>query len=371
MTKGFDKFLLGTLWLIAMTLASSFWFNIRFGFNLFSREHWKYLSELQITGINISKSFYFSFVIVTIISIIGIYILIHHSHKTSVENKTENIPIKIALPVPDKNQIIPMVKKTETDAQQSLKVNEDLNQSNVTKIPVRPPKLSISPNSMQMMVTPQQPTSNLLSTTNKPSDLPIINSLSSETNFLSSPEIKPVYNRLVNNNDMSTISDIFKNAGYIVKQPPKIDDVRPNIWAIGSNENLFIGIAIPTNGNVYPAEGGDSKWTDENGKFESPVWQISKAKERLNALFVETLDEDIKVNIQAFIVLTGDGKIENPDSAKIIWDAFEIKVFNSMNELQQYILLNKNTPPEPGSDTEDFEAYEEYIDTVADYFNKS
>ena len=71
-----DNFLLATLWIFASTLGVCFWFNIRFGFNIFSSAHWHHLAYMQASQNPVSPTFYISIVISVIVVICGLYLLI-------------------------------------------------------------------------------------------------------------------------------------------------------------------------------------------------------------------------------------------------------------------------------------------------------
>ena len=75
MTKKFSNLLLGLLWLMTVTLATTFWMNIKYGFNIFSAAHWAYLSELQAYRTNIKTDFYISLIVAIIIGLTGLYLL--------------------------------------------------------------------------------------------------------------------------------------------------------------------------------------------------------------------------------------------------------------------------------------------------------
>ena len=64
---------------------------------------------------------------------------------------------------------------------------------------------------------------------------------------------------------MQNWQKFFKSAGYIVKQPPKIAGARLNLWAIGTDEVLYMGLTDSHNGDITAAEGGESKWRGANG----------------------------------------------------------------------------------------------------------
>ncbi|MDO4423576.1 MAG: hypothetical protein Q4C08_02135, partial [Pseudomonadota bacterium] len=76
MNNKLDKILLATLWLTASTLVTCFWFNIRFGFNIFSGAHWRHLAYMQATQTPVSGAFYISIIASVVITMFGLYMLI-------------------------------------------------------------------------------------------------------------------------------------------------------------------------------------------------------------------------------------------------------------------------------------------------------
>lgn len=165
------------------------------------------------------------------------------------------------------------------------------------------------------------------------------------------------------------LEEIFKAAGYIAKQPPKVGGLKLNLWAIGSDEVLYMGIADPHGGEITANEGGESKWTFGGRDFTSPVWKVSGAAEKIRALFSETLDSEIQITVKPFVVMN-DANIINRASMSRIWEAFGVDVFDSMGALQEFMKNYKNREIK-SEEQEDFNAYSEYIDTVANYFNKT
>ena len=76
MRNNFDKFLLGLLWLMTVALATTFWMNIRYGFDIFSAAHWEYLSGLQADRAIIKPEFYISLVFAIVIALVGLYAIV-------------------------------------------------------------------------------------------------------------------------------------------------------------------------------------------------------------------------------------------------------------------------------------------------------
>ncbi|MBN1325109.1 MAG: hypothetical protein JW974_02735 [Alphaproteobacteria bacterium] len=294
MNKRIDRFLLGLLWLLATTLGASFWFNTKFGFNIFFADHWRYLGQLQVSNAAISPVFYTSMIIIVFLMIFGLYLIVRPRFR-KINLQTENKPTVIPDVISNKPvEIGPISPLT------------------------RPPRLSIP--IVNNHNTPQQSSNHKI-----PINTPLPASLAFETSIPSSKRDK--YSE--------EIEDIFKNNGYLIKKSPKIGNFQPTLFAIGANEILWIG------------------GVDVEAK------KLIEAVEKLNSIFIETL-EDITINIKPFIIsqITEESYILE-----------KIEKFDSINALREFIDNHKNREI-IDSEKEDFDAYSEYIDTVADYFNK-
>jgi hypothetical protein len=162
------------------------------------------------------------------------------------------------------------------------------------------------------------------------------------------------------------LSEIFRAAGFMVKDSPIIEGLRPDLFAIGSDEVLWLGLACNQLGEITAKESGDGKWKSDGGAlFDSPVRALGGAASNLSGLFDETLDAELKITVRAFVFMNG-GTIANADSVRPVWDAFGISVVGSAEELRELIGTNRVLP---SSEKEDFDAFSEYIDTAANYFN--
>lgn len=289
MNKRIDRFLLGLLWLLATTLGANFWFNTKFGFNIFFASHWEYLGQLQASKAEISPLFYTSMVIIVFLMLSGLYLIVRPRFRKI--NFQENTPS--------------VIEDEHVEKPMDIVVSEP--EEIITSVipAVRPPRLSI-------------PTINNYTAQHKPVE-PIT-------------PVTPVNTPI---NGSEEIEEIFKKAGYLVKKPTKIGNFVPNLFAIGSDEVLWIG-AVDIEQN-----------------------KLSEAIEKLRSIFTETL-EDIEINIKSFIIKSKIGESDFP----------AIEKFDSLTALSDFISKNPNREI-TDSEKEDFEAYSEYIDTVADYFKKA
>ena len=199
-----DNFLLAILWLLASTLGACFWFNIRFGFNIFSSQHWHHLAYMQAAQNPVSPMFYISTVITVFVVIFGLYLIIRprfRRFKMPIRQTTIPSPQQPAQPRPAD---VPTPSVTPAPAQPQ----------NASTIPeqmlTRPPRLNIA-------VTPQ---------------------------LFSAPPPQQV---TTPQNDWSEIRDIFESAGYTFKGTPRIGTITSAPIAIGTGEVLWLGaIGIPT-----------------------------------------------------------------------------------------------------------------------------
>lgn len=288
MKNKFEHILLSLLLGTSILLGLSFWLNTNYGFNLFSQKHWAELAQLQATHTPVSHGFYISIIVAIVIFVMGIYAVYHHKTSKPNANTIKYQP----------NNILPPVQNTDNKIKSDSPVP-------VPNIPIaRPPRLNL-PNNMAQIVAQKQ---------------------SEKKSNLSTPQ-----NNVQQNPYTPLISKIFSENGYLVKQNPKISGFTPDLFAIGTNEILWIGTT-------------DTKTDD-----------LQHAIDKLRSVFQETL-EDIQININAFVLDTMN-QCQPTDS---------ILIFKSIDELQTFISEN---PAEKITDDErdNFNSYSEYIDTVIQY----
>lgn len=302
-----DNILLGTLWLLAVTLGASFWFNTIFGFNILSVKHWEYISYLQAAKTPINSMFYVSFVITVFVAILGLYVLIRprlRKIRLPIVRISNNKPVQTSQPE----------KNTQADAS-TLDVTKSAEiQKTVPTAPsvpqhitVRPPRLNLPiASNMSTPVINKQPTNNTFNNQQKPAD-----------------------------KEYPEIQEIFASAGYTVKKNPIINGIKTALLAIGSDEVLWIGaVGIKTT-------------------------ELRAMIDKLSQVFSDTLD-DIYININGFVLFA-------PDEATAEFQ--NILMFNSITQLKEYMETRKN-PTLPEEEKDNFDAYSEYIDTVINYIGK-
>ncbi|MDR0741360.1 MAG: hypothetical protein LBF28_01140 [Rickettsiales bacterium] len=295
MKKQIDRFLLGLLWLLAFALGASFWFNTKFGFNIFTIKHWRYLGQLQASDTAIAPSFYISMIIIVFVMTGGLYLIARpRFRKITLASKT--------LAADGKQPVGHCAAESEKKAPEAAWAGPAF---------ARPPRLK----------------------------MPIQNGYVAAHNANNSPvpAAGPAISATAEiPESFAYIGQIFESAGYKVKKPPRIGGFRPALFAIGSDEILWIG-AVGTEPS-----------------------KLSEAADKLGNLFTETL-EDIRIDIRAFVINP------KPDNAP---NSIEIEKFDSVDALRDYMGAHPNREL-PEEEKEDFDAYSEYIDTAADYFNKS
>lgn len=325
-----NRFLLGVLWLVAVVLCACFWFNVRFGFDLFSKAHWGYFATAQVGPAPVSIWFYISFVVFALVGVAGLYLLMRTtSGRTTMQHPPALLPAPATFD-----------KAAETAPM-------------LTAMPVagliRPP----NPGLVSGMLYTSQPD-------------PVVGA--APTPIIPAAPTVPRTVRTPSPETRFMLQKSVTDGGFLLKKGPVIDGLDPDIWAMGTDEVLLIGVICPVGGDITAAEGGKSLWKSSDGAtFDSPVWQLVNTVQKLQNLFADTL-EDITINTRPFVVMDG-GVITNIDRVKSIWDAFGVAVFPSISAFDDYMRENPNRPV-PDDERGDFEAYVEYIDTVTDFFNK-
>ena len=136
--------------------------------------------------------------------------------------------------------------------------------------------------------------------------------------------------------DYPELRDIFTAAGYTVKPTPQINGTRPDLFAIGTDEVVWIGTVNTSSETLY------------------------EMIERLNSVFIDTL-EDITININGFIINATDSQTYTDTT---------ILYFSSPEELREFIASTPNPKPD-SEDIDNFNAYSTYIDTVIQFIGKT
>ncbi len=195
-----EKFLISFLLIISILLGLSFWLNVKYSFNMFSAQHWTYLSQLQASNTHIEIGFYTSFIVAFVIFLFGTLAIfsIKHEQKQPVVHNTQTIP------VPE-----PVQQKTTTQPAQDTVSTPQYGPM------VRPQRLNLPKNMASVAAHNFEQNKN---TQNQPKN--------------QSTQDSP-YNPV--------IKEIFENAGYTIKQNPVISGLKMNLFAIGNNEIVWMG----------------------------------------------------------------------------------------------------------------------------------
>ncbi len=280
MKNKLDNFLLGILWLSAATLGTCFWFNTRFGFNIFSVAHWKHLAYMQATQNPVSPTFYISTIVAVVITILGLYMLIRPHFR------------KIRLPIRDVSNNISVPQQQPNNTAQPTQ--QTVPQSTVATIPTTP-----APTTIPEMARP--PRLNIAITPTLAGTPP--QSIPTNTN-------QPTPTQTSTQTDWPQLREIFINTGYTIKTAPRIGATQIALLAIGTDETLWIGAV------------GITKSALQN------------AISTMNQVFSDTLD-DIYINVHGFIIAAPDAT--TPSESDIL-------TFDSINALQTYMSAHPNPP---------------------------
>ncbi len=204
MRNKFEHFLLSFLLGIAVLLGLSFWLNVIYGFNLFSKEHWNELARLQAEQIPVSTGFYVSIIVAVFIFVFGILLL----------------------------YIIPTIKRTR----------EKVSNSFLSTAPMVPSHKAEEKKEDNTIFEPQMPKLNMSQPPklNLPSNMAEIMQQRNENNQNKVKEPVTDYDAI--------LTQIFKDKGFMVKPNPVISGFSPNLFAIAPNEIVWIG-AVDTDIN--------------------------------------------------------------------------------------------------------------------------
>ncbi|MCQ2562108.1 MAG: hypothetical protein MJ158_00605 [Alphaproteobacteria bacterium] len=270
MKKYFEYIFTSALLLLSVLMGLTFWLNTFFNFDLFFSEHWKILSTLQASKTPINPNFYLSFFVADAVFICGLYIIFRPKFRRFIKKETKYEPQPI-IQQPTQNTTTEIVKQP-----QHL---------------ILPKNISAIRNKFEQEQQAE----------NQKRDL------------------------------KQQITDIFSSANFIVKKTPKIPNMDTCLFAIGSDETLWIGA------------------------IDCDIQTMQTAIENLQSVFSDTLD-GVDINISSFIL----------DTKNILDKNDSVHVFHNTEELNQFMTNNKNPEPE---DKDLFEAFDGFINGVIDYIS--
>lgn len=215
MKRNFDKILLGLLWLMMVALATTFWMNTQYGFNIFSAAHWEYLSGLQADRASIKPEFYISLVFAIFIALIGLYAIVRPRFRK--------------IPMPDSKPANPAPSVVASVPQPTY--------NNASYVPQRPR----SPSSFSNIVkkpTPRQqaPQQQNFTPPTKPMNV-----------SMPTPQ-KPQANPL-----SQEINHAFESADYLMKPCQHIGKLNNPVLALGYNQTLWIATSNDSYENMIDA----------------------------------------------------------------------------------------------------------------------
>lgn len=197
MKRNFDKFLLGLLWLLTIALATTFWMNIQYGFDIFSAAHWEYLSGLQANRSSIKPAFYISLIVAIGVALIGLYAIMRpRFRKIPMPSTTgTNAPAPAA---PQQNNVYSAIGVSQRPQSPASLNNRTIRKQTPT----------------QQFTPPTQP----MNTT-----MPALQ-----------PQ-KPAANPLFND-----INAAFESAEYVMKPCKHIGKLQNPVVALGYNQTLWL-----------------------------------------------------------------------------------------------------------------------------------
>ncbi len=128
------------------------------------------------------------------------------------------------------------------------------------------------------------------------------------------------------------LAEIFTNNGFTVKPSLKLSNFSTNLFAIGPDEVVWIGAV------------------------DADINKFRECIEKLKSIFIDTL-EDIEINVNSFMLDT-QNKYQSNDSS--------ILLVKSVEELNKILAENPAVEIDENN-SENFNAYSEYIDTIIQY----
>lgn len=310
MTKKFSNLLLGLLWLLTVTLATTFWMNIKYGFNIFSAAHWAYLSELQAYRTEIKMDFYISLIAAIIIGLTGLYLLARPKMRMFFIEPSQMPPPSTGVDTPN------ILHRPKTNKSITEPAPEQANNTAPRIAPQPNPARPISPMGTRQTVP----------TPNRATTAPHFNTPAPK---ITAPE--PTAGPHI-----VEIGNIIENAGYIIKPCQRIGKLIKPVVALAYNQTVWVCAE-----NVSVAD-------------------MTDALQTIVTVFDDTLGDTANdMNVHGCIINTRE-----PSNNQEL-----ISVFGTIDEFREFINTHPNTKP-TDYDPDLFDAISTYIGTVTNYIGK-
>ena len=312
MKRFFDKFLLGILWLLAITLAITFWMNVQYGFDMLSAAHWEYLGTLQAHRSQIKPDFYISMIAALFIAIIGMYFIVRPKPR-NIHIATQQTP-----PLPTPTIPSPTIAPTPQPNSQPQKPNVAPAYTPRPAPPISVSARPMPPSGLHAMAP--KPT---ITPTVTPQHIPILppTPAAPQAQEKMDPEIQ----------------NVLESAGYITKTCDKIGKVQKTLVAMAYNQTVWI---VATN---------------------TAPQQMVDAIQTLVTIFDDTLGSTANdIALHGLIINASEPNTRDDDL---------IITFDNKADFAKYVNEHKNEEPDD-YDAELFEAFSTYINTVIGYIGK-
>ena len=309
MKRFFEKFLLGILWLLSITLITTLWMNTNYGFDMLSAAHWEYLGTLQANRSEIKPDFYISLIAALFIALIGLYLIVRPRvrHIKLSEPQKSNIMV-----IPQK----PVIKPAQPELKESKQKDQPF-------IPRPAPAISLTNRPMSPMGL-RSPVARPTTTVPTPplQPTPKINTSAPAVQNTNSPEVQRA----------------LESSEYIIKKCDKIGKLQSPTVAIGYDQSVWI---ITTKA--------------------SPNMMVD-AIQTLVTIFDDTLGDTANdIKLRGFVIEPTE-PVQRNDNLVI--------AFDNTGDFVKYVGEHKNTKPDD-YDAELFEAFSTYISTVTGYIGKA
>lgn len=312
MKRFFEKFLLGILWLLSITLITTLWMNTNYGFDMLSAAHWEYLGTLQANRSEIKPDFYISLIAALFIALIGLYLIVRPRTKR-IKDTTSTMPQKSNIVIVPQQPVI-----QPTPAPEKPKVEYKTEQ---TFTPRPAPAISLTTRPMSPM--------GLRPPTQRP------------TATIPTPPLQPkpmATPQPVQNTNSPEIRTALESGEYIIKKCDRIGKLQNPIVAIAYDQSMWI-IATKASPNT-----------------------MVDAIQTLVTIFDDTLGETANdIKLRGFIIEPTE-PVQRSDDLII--------TFDNTADFVKYVSEHKNIKPDD-YDAELFEAFSTYIGTVTGYIGKS
>lgn len=167
------------------------------------------------------------------------------------------------------------------------------------------------------------------------------------------------------------VKNLFKQKGYEIKQPLKVEKFENDFIAIA--DKLIINVKIFNNAGEIITKDSEEKsaktnWINDLERITSPIYEMENIIEEIDELSKEVLPDNNSIKIEHFLIIT-NSEIKNLNEVKKVWEEKNIQVMRFLNGGPE-TLTDLNSELIDMTDLPPTDTFKDFVNLMIEYFEE-